>query len=279
MGALANQRSYAWELVRHPVHVVFAGCVLPAIVFFTWSTYVVAAVACAEVGFVWLVHRMPSFRRMIDERNRAIEAESAARVRSEVLGRLTEPHRTELFHLEALADSIRARVTPSGTSSAADDCLGLDRLLAAYAGGAIACATGRASLAATDRDAIAMEIAALERKADSARTETLRAVAVERLRVARMRAARWDRSRDDLEEMEEQLTLIADVVRLTHENAMAPLRSPSFADALGRALASIPDGERTLTEIVELLATDPSPEPRVLSLGRRALAATTTTTS
>jgi hypothetical protein len=83
-----------------------------------------------------------------------------------------------------------------------------------------------------------------------------------------MRAARWERSRDDLEEMDEQLTLIADLVRLTHENATAPMRSPKLADALGRAIASIAEGEKTVSELVELLATDPSPEPRVLEMGR-----------
>ena len=260
---------YAWELVRHPAHVVFAGCILPALAFLTWSPVVVVGMALVELGVIGLGHRLPAFRHMIDERERAIEAESAARVRSEILVRIAEPHRTELLQLEVLADSIRARVSPKGDAHP-EDCLGIARLLATYVGGAIAYAASRAQHLSTDRDAIDVEIASLELKAATARNESLRAVANERLRVMQMRAARWERSRDHLEEMEEQLRLIADLVRLTHANATAPVRSHAFADALGRALADISEGERTVSELVELLTSDASPEPRVLEMGRRA---------
>ncbi len=266
MRAHSSAWRYAWELVRHPAHVVFAGCVLPALVFFTWSVTVLGVLAVTELGFIYVAHRLPAFRRMVDERDHAIEAREAAEARSGLLGRIGEPHRTQLLQLEALADSIRARVSPG--REVTEDCLGVNRLIATYVGGAIAYAAARAALLATDRDALDAEIARLEAKAAAGRTETLRTLAAERLRVVRMRAARWERSRDDLEEMDEQLTLIADLVRLTHENATAPMRSPKLADALGRAIASIAEGEKTVSELVELLATDPSPEPRVLEMGR-----------
>ncbi len=274
MRSNSSEWRYAWELLRHPAHVVLVGCVLPALAFLTWSTIVAATMVFMELGIVGFGHKLPAFRRMVDERERAIEAQSAARLRSEMLARIAEPHRMELLHLEALADSIRARVSPSREAHP-EDCLGIARLLATYVGGAIAYAASRAHHLSTDRDALDMDIASLELKAATARNESLRAIANERLRVAHMRAARWERSRDDLEEMEEQLRLISDLVRLTHENATAPVRSHAFADALGRALASIPEGERTVSELVELLASDPSPEPRILEMGRRALALAT----
>lgn len=275
----AERRRYLRHVVRHPLHLLFVSCVLPTLVFFTWSIAAGVAALLAETGALCFVHRMPAFRRWVDERVREQEGEAASQMRTALLARLTETHRLELQQLEALADAIRERVVPArgGTRRPSEDCLGIGHLLAAYVGGAIAYAEGRASIAATDRGAIAAEITALDQVARAGREGAHRALAVERLRIARMRAARWDRSLDDLEIIREQLALIAALVRLTHENATAPVRSPAFDDTLGRAVTTIAEGERAVREIVELLAIDASPEPQMLEMGRRASRASRTT--
>jgi len=265
---------YLRHAVTHPVHVLVVLC-LPFTLFFVWSLSAVAAFLLSEVAVVCVVSRVPAFQRWVDDKVRAAEAVAAAKLRTQLLMRVTDAHRAELQRLEVLADAIRERLTPGGdeTTHAMEDCLGTGRLLATYVGGAIAYSAGKTCLMATDRKAIESDIAALTQVAQSGRTEAVRCVARQRLRIAKMRAERWDGSYDDLEVMQEQLSLIADLVRLMYEHSAAPVQSAGLRDEVDRALASVKDGERTVRELVELLGGTDAPEPRVLEMGRRALAA------
>jgi len=265
---------YLRHAVTHPIHVLVVLC-LPFTLFFVWSLSAVAAFVLTEVALVCVVSRVPAFQRWVDDKVRAAEAAQAAKTRTQLLMRVTDAHRAELQRLEVLSDAIRERLSPAGddTTRAMEDCLGTGRLLATYVGGAIAYCAGKTCLMATDRKAIEADIASLTQIAASGRTEAVRVVAKQRLQIARMRASRWDGSYDDLEVMQEQLSLIADLVRLMYEHSAAPVQSIALREEVDRALASVKDGERTVRELVELLAGTDAPEPRVLEMGRRALAA------
>jgi len=269
-----NGAFYLRHAVTHPIHVLVVLC-LPFTLFFVWSLSAVAAFVLTEIALVCIVSRVPGFQRWVDEKVRAIEAAAAARTRTQLLMRITDAHRAELQRLEVLADAIRERLMPAGgeMSRNMEDCLGTGRLLATYVGGAIAYCAGKTCLMATDRKAIDNDINSLAQTATQGRTESIRMVAMQRLRIARMRASRWDCSYDDLEVMQEQLALIADLVRLMYEHSAAPVQSALLREEVDRALASVKDGERTVRELVELLAVNDAPEPRVLEMGRRALAA------
>jgi hypothetical protein len=265
---------YLRQAVTHPIHVLVVLC-LPFTLFFVWSLSAIAAFALSEIALVCMVSRIPAFQRWVDEKERAAEAAVAARTRTQLLMRITDTHRAELQRLEVLADLTRERLMPAGgeMTRAMEDCLGTGRLLATYVGGAIAYCAGKTCLLSTDRKAIEADMAALARVAAAGRTEAIRTVAAQRLRIARMRAARWDGSYEDLEIMHEQLSLIADLVRLMYECSAAPVQSAALGAEVERALASVQDGERTVRELVELLAVNDAPEPQVLEMGRRALAA------
>lgn len=269
-----NGAFYLRHAVTHPIHVLVVLC-LPFTLFFVWSLSAVAAFVLTEVALVCVVSRVPAFQRWVDEKVRVIEAAAAARTRTQLLMRITDAHRAELQRLEVLADAIRERLAPAGSemSRSMEDCLGTGRLLATYVGGAIAYCAGKTCLMATDRKAIDNDIHVLSQTAESGRTESVRLVATQRLRIAKMRAMRWDASYDDLEVMQEQLSLIADLVRLMYEHSAAPVQSQALREEVDRALSSVKDGERTVRELVELLAVNDAPEPRVLEMGRRALAA------
>jgi hypothetical protein len=254
--------SYLRHVVRHPLHVMFVMCFLPVMVLFAWSIASTIAAVLAEALVLCVIHRVPAFQRWVDDRAREVEARQAAAARAEILSRLSDGHRAELHRLERIADAIRQRVR--------EDCFGIGHMLSAYVGGALAHAAARARLSTTDRVALESSILSLEDAAMSGRTEGLRAIAVERLRIARMRAARWDRSKNELEVMQQQLGLIGDLIELTHDNATAPRQSPALSDALRRAMAAIPEAERTIYELVEVLDTDEAPDPRLLEMGRHA---------
>ena len=270
-----TQRSafYLRQAVTHPVHILVALC-FPFALIFAWSAPALAAVIFTDVTLLCVVARFPVFQRWVDERARAAEAAVAAKSRIQLLARITDAHRNELQRLEMIADAIRERLTPANSTQAAEDCLGTGRLLATYVGGAMAYRAGIACLMSTDRKTLDVEIESLARSASGGRSDAVRRIAGQRLRIARMRAARWDATYADLEVMQEQLALIGDLIRLLYEHAAAPAPSVALRDEVDRAFADVSEGQHTVRELVELLAIDDAPEPRVLEMGRRALEAT-----
>ncbi len=279
LGPVKHRRRalYLRHAVAHPAHVLALVC-LPFALFFAWSMPTIVTFAVLEAMLLVAVPQTPAFRRWVDQRVRAAEALMAARVRAGLLLRMTDGHRQELQHLEVLADALRERLSlgPSeGGASAVDDYLGIGQLLATYVGGAVAYCSGRACLVGTDREALAIQIQGLQNAVASGSSEPARGLAAQRLQVARLRAARWDRSYQELEVMQEQLALVGDVIRLLYEHAAAPVSSPLLDEEVRHALDSVRDGERMVRELADLLAVNDTPEPKVLQLGRQALAAMT----
>ena len=126
-------------------------------------------------------------------------------------------------------------------------------------------------LATASREKLRYDMQSLSEAATNARTPAARALATSRLDVARMRAARWQRSFEELEVIQGQLSLIADLVRLLYEQSAAPIPSESLSDEVGRALASAQESQRTVHELAELLADGVVPDPAVLRMGRQVI--------
>lgn len=266
-------RSTAFYLRRaltHPAHVLVV-LTIPFAFFFAWSFVVFGSFLLGDSVAVLAVAQLPSFRRVVDAAERAVEVSAAVKSRVQLLERITEAHRGELQRLEGLADAIRERLMPDAPD--VEDCLGTGRLLATYVGGAMAYRAALACLSTTDCQKVAADVATLTEATTNGRTEALRRVAKQRLCIARMRAARWDATFAELEIMQQQLALIGNLVRLMYENAAAPGPSLVLAEEVDHALASVGDGVRTVRELADLLQADDTPEPRVLETGRRALAA------
>jgi hypothetical protein len=247
---------------------------VPTLVLIGWGLVpLFVTLFTAEMVLLAVVPQLPPFRRYVDAKLDAIERARAAEMRASLLVQMTNAHRAELERLELLADRIRERATPPGTEieQSIDDYLGLARLLAGYVRLAIAYRNGRETLAMTNRQALADEIRQLSaaREAPNGRN---RALTEKRLAVSQMRADRWDRTYEELEAITEQLAMIGDLIRLTHDHCTAPVDARSVTVEIDRAFASLRDNEKTLRELSELLADNAPLEPHLLALGRTRVA-------
>ncbi len=238
-----------------------------------WSPLMLVAFVAMEVALLGVLPQTSAFREAVMRKEAADEAIAASRTRERLLLRMTAGHREELQRLEVLADSLSVRLSPVADDPGTADYLGVSRLLATYVGGAVAYASAVACLAGMDRGALELEMCSLAEGSATRSSEAARALAARRLEVLRLRAARWDRSHDELAVMRDQLALVADVVRLLYEHAVAPVRSPVVDEQAERALANAADGQHLIRQLTELLAAGDTPSPEVLQLGRHALAA------
>jgi hypothetical protein len=145
-----------------------------------------------------------------------------------------------------------------------DDC---QNLLALFVRLSIVYNMSRQCLASIDRQRLEDEARNLEGLVSTTRGTT-RELATGRLLLMRKRIERWDRSRETLATIALQLSMIADLVHLAHEQLAAPgnpRRITGEIDALARALDGDP---ATSDELAELLSAEPAVDPQVLELGR-----------
>jgi len=220
----------------------------------------------AEVLFLAIVPRLHAFQRFVDAKLDRAERAVAAEARAALLLQMGAEHRKELERLERLVDRIRDAVEAGGRALefAADDCL---NLVASYVRLAIAYNATKECLATTDRLALEHEIRSLEAAAPTM-PQQAGELAQRRLAIARRRAQRWDRSREELEVMTQQLAMIGALIHLRHEQCGAPRDARGTTAEIDRLMHEIDDSESTLREITELVARENVVEARVLDLGR-----------
>ncbi len=236
-----------------------------------FASLVVAAVIfiAAELFLLTHVPRLRAFREYVDAKLDAAKRLAAAEARSALLAKLSGSHRRELERLELLIDRIRDRLRSKGSGAqlVVDDYLGLDRLIATYVRLAIVHRSSSECLAATDRANLEDEIRSLEASSLSA-LPPARELAQQRLMIATKRAERWDRSHRDLDAIGQQLAMIADLVRLTHEQFAAPIDPQATSEELDRAIEALEESHATLRELAECLVAEDTVEPGLLELGR-----------
>jgi hypothetical protein len=255
----------AKHALKHPWHLV-ALCGATVSSASTLSPIVVLlALAGIELLVVCVISRLACYRRLVQQRLYALEVERCAQERAVLLRQMSDAHRRELTRLEAVVDRIRDIGPLRGVPAQAvvDDCL---RLLASYVRLAIAHTVSRESLAMVDRRALDDEARRLE-ALSLAGSEEARELARGRLLVLRRRAETWDRSRECMETIAQQLAMIADLVQLAHEQFATLLDATTARDEIGRYVAML-DGQRCAVVESAEFAVANDVEPYVLDMGR-----------
>lgn len=198
---------YRLYLLKNPVHTLVF--VPPAALGILTLDVVIslASLAFAELVLSIIVPSCAWAQRAIDERLEQAEQQEAAEARAKLLERMTDDHRREFNDLEATAALVRRS---TGAETDTTDCLGIERLLAAY----IRIALAQRATAGCMHSGIGTrpcedELAALETERDRARGAPKaaldRRLAVVRARAEAQRAAR-----------EEQLALDHDLATISH---------------------------------------------------------------
>jgi hypothetical protein len=199
--------------------------------------------------------QLVAFRRHIDEVDRRQEEIAAAKVRAIQILQMDERHRLELERLDALAERTRDNLRDRGAAALLEqDWIGLDRLIAAYVRLSMAHKISSDSLARTSRESLAAEISSLEamRTEGDARKSSL---AERRLAIARRRAARWEKSRRDLDEVEQHLATIAALIHLLEEQSASSVGCGDLDQRLDALMQEIEQTESTIEELAELAAS------------------------
>ena len=270
--AAHSTATYVKHAILHPAPHLLA---LATAMFFgaLCASIVIASVLfmTAELLLLTYVPRVTVFRGYVDAKLFAAKRLAAAQARASLLAKLATNHRRELERLELLVDRIRDTIKLQGSSAqlVVDDYLGLDRLIASYVRLAIAHRASSECLAGTDRAALQEDIRSLEAARHSS-AEPVRVLAPRRLAIAVKRAERWDRSREDLDAMAHQLAMLADLVRLTHEQFAAPIDPRPMTEELDRAMEGLDENQGTLRELADFLVAQDSVEPGLLEMGRAA---------
>lgn len=257
----AGELVYVRSAVVGPWQLAIAvGCM--ALTYLQWSVFAVL-VSCvlAEASMIGLVSRLPVFRRHVDARNARAAQLHAAGERAALLARMSEEHRHELAALETMFDRIRGAAETPGLAEGCvvEDC---KQLLSVYVRLAMAYQTSRECLAMVDRAGLSEEYRTIEA---AAATQVGASVdlARQRLTVLAMRIERWERTRDMLGVFKQRLALVADLLRLIHEQIAAP------PDPEREATRIVVDGiVPGAEEVADLLRVEPTVDVEVLELGR-----------
>ncbi len=230
----------------------------------TASLSVALLVVCGAELLLLASSRLRAFRRYVDASFEQAERSKAAEQRATLLWRMGDAHRHELLRLESIVDHLRATNGDRPTLPVVvDEC---PRLLATYVRLAISHNVGSQVLASTDRQALEEGARALEVTRSSSDHQA-RALADRRASIARRRSDRWDRTRDALDAIAQQLAMLAELVQLTHEEVLAPVDPRDATFETDRILAQLDESQARVDEEVEFRIVEVV-EPRMLDLGR-----------
>lgn len=245
---VAPRSAYAKHAFVHPFNVLLLATVL-VVGLATIPWMLPFALLGIELTFLCSASCIPSLRQRLDKELLESQRRDTEDVRQRLLNRMNDDHRAELEHLELLVDSIRSReADPMRTSLVLDDHLGLDRLTARYAELAVIYRETKRRLALTDCESIDAHIRTLERTASSVRPAKTKsaskhvfALQEQRKRIAYKRRECYERNLDRLDEIRRELSTIAELVRLLHEQSVT-------SSGLGNNLDFDDEVERFITD-------------------------------
>lgn len=252
--------TYLWYVLAHPANLLFLGSFLLASVvsaslgMFVCTLLLEAMVLAGLPQMAWL-------QRSLDRQLRGRERREAAAVRSALSADMTPERRGELVELEHRVETIRTNAERARSRGDAllDDLVGLDRLLGSFTRLAVMqCATGE-SLEMTDRDELVSQIGILEQQLRVSTSIRLREAIARRLGLARRRLEAFDRNRQRVLAMDHQLSTIAEMIRLVHEQSVALMDASNTADIVERVMFELEQHEQALHEIVAVCVPDDPP--------------------
>ena len=261
--ARAGRWPYFWYVLAHPANLLFLGSFLLAAVV-SASAWLFLATVFVETAVLLALPRLPWVRGNVDQHRRARDRRDAAAVRSALAADMSPERRNELVELERRVETIRTnagRARGRG-DTLLDDLIGLDRLLGSFTRLAVIHRATGESLEMTDRETLAGEIDALEQRLRVAGSVRLREAVARRLSLARRRLESVDRNRQRLVAMDHQLSTIAEMVRLVHEQSVALMDAGDTAALVEGVMVELEQHEQALTEIVSVcVPEDPPAEP------------------
>jgi hypothetical protein len=201
-------------------------------------------------------------RRSVDDQLCRRERTEASQVRAALAAHMDPACRQELVELERRVDTIRTNVRQRGHDSdpLLDEFIGLDRLLGSYVRLAVMSRVTSESLALTDRDAL---VAQRERLADElVRTKgaQLRRAITRQMGLVGRRITCHDRNRQRLRTIDHQLSTIAEMVRLVHDQSLTLLDAGRAADMIELVLAELEQQEEALEEVISICSPDSAAE-------------------
>ncbi len=212
------------------------------------SWWVLLAGLVAELAVIAIVPHMSAFRRRVDEHLATLEQGELCREREQLLMQMNEGHRDQFERLEHLVGRIRASGTE--TTRALNGELGLDRMLATYVELSIAHRQGHQFLAMTSRRQLERELRALRLRSEEAPTSSrIRTLQRHRLVIAEKRLDRWDRNREHLDVIDQQLATISELIQLAHEHSMGPTGAHAIADEIEHLLVELDENDGILSEL------------------------------
>jgi len=226
----------------------------------------VLGVLSLDILVLVVVVRLRAFRRHVDARIEHAAQKCAAERRAGLIAMMCEDHRKELASLETIVENARDANRPQGAAGQAivDECLSL---LARYVRIAISYNVGKRCQACVDRTKVENDSRTLEAMSLSGTPRT-RDLARRSLSVARERLDRWDRSQETLQALTLQLKLIADLLRLMHEQLSAPPNPDSDTAAIDDLFNVMDRSRSAADELGPLLTVDYEVDPYELDVGR-----------
>ncbi len=245
----AGALTYAFHAFTHPLHVlVFVPLIVGALASTAWLLFGVLPVL--ELVFIAALSRSKGFRASVDRELAEARARECERQREQWMAMMSDRHQQELKTLALLVRSIRDRA--DGYRSAAlvlDRHLDLDGLLASYAQLAIRHYEAERCLLLTCGD-IDGQLRELENASTLGRT---RRAILERRKNLR------EQVRVRLDEIEAQLSAIANAIRLAHEHG---LLMEHERDSVRERLDDFVERLSSLNESLEELAESVTPRTR-----------------
>lgn len=218
------------------------------------SWWVLLVGLLAEFAVIAVVPHMSAFRRRVDEHLAMLEQGELCREREQLLMQMNEGHRDQFERLEHLVYRIRA--AGGETTRALNRELGLDRMLATYVELSIAHRQGHQFLAMTSRRQLERELRALRVRSDEPSTSgRVRGLQKHRLAIAEKRLARWDRNREHLDVIDQQLATISELIQLVHEHSMAPAGTEEVAREIEHLLGELDENDGILSELHDACAS------------------------
>lgn len=222
-----------------------------------WNSSALFAGLGAESVFLLVVPRCGFFRRRVDELLDEVERAAATKAREALVLQMCEAHRQELNKIDILVGKTFSNVERHGGMPPGDR-EGLSRLSAGYVRLAIAHRACEESLAMTNRHALEGTIRALEAAAASS-TDRTRDVLQRRLSIAYQRVECWNRTRENLEAISQQLATIAELAQLVHQESLAPpdADATSVCEAIDRVMAAYEENAMVRRELAEIRIEEP----------------------
>jgi hypothetical protein len=218
------------------------------------SLWVLLAGLLAELAVIAVVPRIGAFRRRVDDHLAMLEQGELCKEREQLLMQMNEGHRDQFERLEHLVDRIRA--SGSDAAGALNRELGLDRMLATYVELSIAHRQGHQFLAMTSRRQLERELRALRLRSEEPSTSPrIRRLQEHRLAIAEKRLDRWDRNREHLDVIDQQLATISELIQLVHEHSMTPMGTQSIAEEIEHLLVELDENDGILSELDDACAS------------------------